>query len=200
MDRWKALFWGSFIPLLVVQSFVLVNDIYWTLTFADNVLHYMWGLCIFLFFVAYLRWKPLDALLGVVVWQILWEGMEMVGDKLFNEATNSLHADHFFFDGIADTLVNIGGALTGWVLIHYTGEPFYERRVAKLRYWFALLCVSMVPLIIIGAPIAVSRNNSPDAFATLWILFFIAATALYTRFRNWPEPTMERRNDKNPSA
>lgn len=192
MDRWKSLFWGSFVPLVVVQAFVLLNERYWTLAFADNTLHFMWGLCIFLFFVSYLRWKPLDALLGVIAFQIVWELVEIVGDIILGTPVNSLHYDPFFFDGIADTFVDVGGALIGWVLIRFTGEPLYERRVQRLRSWFAYLLVGMVPLLIIGAPLAVSRNDHLSLLAAAWIAVLIPLTALYALLHE-PKVTPERR-------
>jgi hypothetical protein len=198
MERGKLVLLIILIPLSIIQLYASNNPYTWfSWPYGDDVLHFMWGMVIFLFFANFLRWKPTDSLLAVLVWQVFWEVGEMIEEKWSHDT--GIFVDNMFFDGIYDTFVDLAGALAGLLILRLVGEPLYERRVARLRYWFATLLISLIPLIVIGSRIALISGSSPNKFSVGYILLAIIVTVLFVRFKPWAQPLIDRRRNKNPA-
>jgi hypothetical protein len=137
----------------------------------DNFMHFFWGFNIFLFLYLILKWDPWDALLGVVVWQLAWEVLEIIGDRVTSQPDSFY--DHFFFDGVKDSVVDALGALFAWRLFAWNTKPLQAK---QFRGFMERLCISSALLIIAGSVIilyglyAGRAFESPDLFAVFWIL------------------------------
>lgn len=141
----------------------------------DNVMHFFWGLNIFLFFVLMLRWTPIEGLLGVYIWQMGWELSEMVGDIIIAQPPHML--DHFFLDGIKDTAVDIAGAVLGWALLlptkMKTKDSRPHPRIARAMLTHLIILLPVIP---IGTAALLINNISYDSLAIAWIVLAIPAT------------------------
>lgn len=176
MDRRRILF-------LITLMFSVLLEVWvrWVMPFThgqdgfgvwapvDNVMHLFWGLNIFLFLVLFLRLKPWEALLGVYAWQMCWEAGEMIGDRFLGQPGYML--DHFFLDGIKDTIVDLAGGALGWMLLSKTKEKF---RGARAHAWLARLLLThlwlMLPLLPIGIFLLIRSGESADTLAIGWIV------------------------------
>jgi len=134
----------------------------------DNIMHFFWGLNIFLAFVLFLRWKPVEALLGVYAWQMVWEACEMIGDSWLAQPGYML--DHFFMDGFKDTLVDVGGAALGWFLLSRFKGAFKKTtehpRLTKFLLTHLYLMLALLP---IGVFLLLKNGVSPDTLTIFWI-------------------------------
>ena len=147
----------------------------------DNVMHFFWGVNFFFFFVLVLRWRPLGALLGVYAWQMAWEAGEMIGDLLVSQP--SFMFDHFFFDGIKDTFVDVAGALLGWAFLFGTREKFAGlREHMRLKRFLAAHLACMLPLLPVGIVLFLSTGESHDLLATAWIVLAVPAAFALVRY------------------
>lgn len=156
----------------------------------DNVMHFFWGLNIFVFLVLYLRFTPVDALLGVYAWQMAWELMEMVGDIMLRQPGYML--DHFFFDGIKDTLVDLAGGALGWLLLSRSKGAKHSEEVGRMRERrvFRRLAIAhlwlMLPVLPIGTYLRLSTGESPDLLGIVWIAGAALVAAAGVGFRARP--------------
>jgi hypothetical protein len=145
----------------------------------DNITHFMWGFSFFLVFLLLLKWDLPDSILGSFFIHMLWEAMEIVGDKLFPQPGMS---DHFFFDGIVDTLMFIVGGCVVWALL---ARRYKSQQHVKLRSFFEKYLFSSVILCIIGGILYIKsiidgvKFESPDIFALIWIFGSAALIAAY---------------------
>ncbi|HLP79664.1 MAG TPA: hypothetical protein VK158_03455 [Acidobacteriota bacterium] len=150
----------------------------------DNIMHFMWGLNIFFFFVIVLKWKPLDAVYGVFVWQMGWELVEMIGDITMAQPVHML--DHFFLDGIKDTFVDIGGALLGWLLIRKIRTPTAQ---SSFYPWMNIFAWCMLPIVFVGGAVYIHNLQtnvaipSPDLLSIIWIICAAAVSAVIALFK-----------------
>src|ERR1044071_8963256 len=100
MKRNKAFFFASLIVSILIEAFIRYGSFafthrigYVSWPWIDNVSHFSWGISGFLLFLTVLEWSPLDSLLGVLMFHMLWEGVEIIGDRLFEESPFGY--DHF---------------------------------------------------------------------------------------------------------
>jgi hypothetical protein len=177
MDLRKLVFGCTLTLSVLLELYVRLLD-KWSLFNGtmDSVMHFFWGLNVFFIFILFFKWTPLDALLGVFVWQMAWEAVEMIGDQIIVQTAAML--DHFFFDGIKDTIVDLAGGLLGWGILKTLPAAAYN--VSKLRFWMTSYFVTMLPGIAIGSIISVASGASADVFATAWIIAAAAFTGLFT--------------------
>jgi|GEM_PF-1610664 len=135
----------------------------------DNIMHFFWGVNIFLFLVLFRKWTPKEGILGIFGWQMVWEVIEMVGDIVTQQPVHM--ADHLFFDGTKDTIVDLAGGLLGWWIITKTREGVSgttEHRWAS-RYLTTLVWL-VLPLVPVGAYFFFARGYSADILASAWIV------------------------------
>lgn len=133
----------------------------------DNIMHFFWGVNVFLIALIFLKWEPLDSLLAVFVWQMGWETAEMIGDRLFSQVAAML--DHFYFDGIKDTLVDLGGGMFGWIILKTMGN-LDGLHQSTARTWMLIYAVAMLPGVAIGSVVTIAQGGSADLFAIVWII------------------------------
>ena len=158
----------------------------------DNVMHFFWGLNIFLALLFIFKWEPLDALLGLFVWQMVWESIEIIGDHLAPQPAYMF--DHFFFDGIKDTILDIAGGFVGWLIFAWKKKDNHPKR---FRGWMKKYFVATVILIACGTAYwgyTISEGmsfSSPNVFTVWWL----AVTAILTAA---PELVKGKVKDKNP--
>ncbi|HIH23762.1 TPA: hypothetical protein HA251_01900 [Candidatus Woesearchaeota archaeon] len=187
MDSRRAIWYGTLTFSVLLEVWVryalpliVGRDGFAIWPSVDNIMHLFWGLNIFLFFVLVLRWKPIEGVLGVYTWQMGWEFTEMVGDVVQAQPVHML--DHFFFDGIKDTFVDIAGALLGWFFISRTKEGFADdNEHPRLRKAVLTHLALMLPLIPIGSILLLTYGKSPDLLAAGWIVGATPATYLIMR-------------------
>lgn len=149
----------------------------------DNIMHFAWGVNIFLIFFVLFKWEPLDALLAVFVWQMLWESIEIIGDRVIPQPDWML--DHFFFDGIKDTVMNLAGAFAAWWLLAWKKRDKHPRR---FRGWMRRYLTTTLLLVVGGTAywgFSVSKGGftSPDIFTVWWLAISAALIALFEYFK-----------------
>jgi hypothetical protein len=144
----------------------------------DNVMHFFWGANIFLFLILVLRWRPIEGVLGVYGWQMLWELVEMAGDVATAQPPHML--DHFFMDGTKDTLMNITGALFGWFLVSkpLKKQKKYTRAHPRIRRFLTAHLIIMLPMLPIGIFLLAWTGTSFDSLAIAWIVLAVPAALL----------------------
>ncbi len=153
-------------------------------------MHFFWGVNLLLALVLFLRMTPLEGLLGVYGWQMIWALCEMLGDILFKQPAYML--DHFFFDGIKDTLMDVAGALLAWFLLSRTKERFAgTKKHPRFARFLAAHLALMLPLLPVGAFLLFSTGTSADVLAIAWIS--LAAPVAYIFFKNQRIPGRSRR-------
>jgi hypothetical protein len=179
VDSRKLLFTCTLLFSIILEATVRILDLWTTYWYIDSVMHFFWGLNIFLFVVLFLKWKPLDGLLVVLAWQFFWEAGEMVGDLFITQP--AYLEDHFFFDGFKDTVVDAAGAGLGWLILK--AFPQGEEQESKLRYWMFLFVILMVPMILFGSVISYARGESMNAFATWWIFGSAIASIVWVKVK-----------------
>jgi len=133
----------------------------------DSVMHFFWGLNIFLAFVVLLRWKPASALYGVFAVQMNWELLEMIGDYVIIQPDNML--DIFWWDGVKDTVLDLLGGVFGWFLLKSLPGGLQGLRETKWKSALRLYPALMAPGIVIGGIIWFLTGSSPQVFAIVWI-------------------------------
>lgn len=149
----------------------------------DNFMHFLWGLNIFLIFTLYFKWKPLHSVYGVFLWQMLWEAVEMIGDKVQNQPVHML--DHFFYDGIIDTIVDIAGAFAGWYILRlFVGKENESTKPAPFISWFSYYAMLLAPLLIIGSIMYLRTAQSPDIFTTVWLVAALLVAIVVAKLRH----------------
>lgn len=159
---------------IVLEYLVRTNDWWgWFDGRMDSVMHFFWGLNIFLLLVIWLRWKPASALYGVFAFQMVWELVEIVGDSVVIQTLDMM--DIFWWDGIKDTIVDLLGGALGWLLLLWLPgglkglkESPYVRPLQRLPLY-------MAPGIVIGGIIWAVTGSSPQLFAVIWITLACAA-------------------------
>lgn len=139
----------------------------------DTIMHFFWGLNIFLLLVVWLKWKPVSALYGVFAFQMGWELIEMVGDYLIIQSNNMI--DIFWWDGIKDTIADLIGGFIGWTVLTFLpgglgglSEIPYARALRRLPWY-------MLPGVIIGAVLWFITGSSPQFFGIVWITVALVA-------------------------
>jgi hypothetical protein len=147
----------------------------------DNIMHFLWGLNIFFIFVLLLRFEPIDAIFAVFAFQMVWEASEMIGDVVLAQPSYML--DHFFFDGIKDTVFDIAGAGAGWLIFLKSSAHIRFRKITGFRRFMTVYSWAIALLAVIGFAyfilVILSRHAfiSPDLAATAYII--IGAPASY---------------------
>jgi hypothetical protein len=169
MDRAKVLFACTLAFSIALEFCVRYFGLWHTLWgHMDSAMHFWWGWNIFLGLVLFLRWTPYDALLGVFVWQMLWEAVEIVGDRFVPQIASML--DPFYFDGIKDTVFDIAGGACAWGTLALLGSGLVALHASPLRRWMATFLGAMVPGIALGALLTVRSGESASLFALAWVL------------------------------
>lgn len=202
MDSRRAIWYGTLTFSVLLElwvryalPFIVGRDGFAIWPDVDNIMHFFWGLNIFLFFVLVLRWKPIEGILGVYAWQMGWEFTEMVGDVVQAQPVHML--DHFFFDGIKDTFVDLAGALLGWFFISRTKEGFADdNEHPRLRKAILTHLGLMLPLIPIGAIILWTYGTSPDLLAAGWIVGATPVTYIIMRLTAEGSSTTRKRTHR----
>lgn len=182
MDSRKAIFAGTLAFSILLELWVRYGLLYLTghdgfyiWPNVDNVMHFFWGLNFFMVFMLFLRWTPAESVLGVYGWQMLWELVEMVGDIVLTQPVHML--DHFFLDGIKDTVVDVAGALLGWLLLLPTKEGHSgTERHPLIRRAITIHLYLMLALVPIGSFWLVATGKSADLLAIMWIVLAVPLT------------------------
>ncbi len=151
----------------------------------DNVMHFLWGLNIALMLMVWTRWSGRDAVLGVFAFQWLWEALEIGGDIFLSQPVHML--DHFWWDGLKDTGVDVLGALTAIGLLVLLPGGLDGLRETRHRRWLERFSLAMVPMIVVGGFWWYARSEpgrSPSLFALVWVcLMLLVVTAQEWRMR-----------------
>jgi hypothetical protein len=80
----------------------------------DNIMHFGWGAVIALAIIVFWRNSARFVIVAIIIWQILWEISEIVGDRVLNQPEH-MH-DHLWPDGAIDTCLDLlGAAAVLWV-------------------------------------------------------------------------------------
>ena len=124
----KIFFAVTLVFSISMEFAVRTYDLWNAIPFCDKIMHFFWGLNIFMFLATRLRWSAKDAVFGVLAWQVIWEFSEMIGDKILTGQPDHM-LDHFFYDGIKDTLMNLAGAFLGLVVIRNKSHACGMRRI-----------------------------------------------------------------------
>jgi hypothetical protein len=175
MEARRIVFYSTLAFSVVLEYLVRVYD-WWPRLggHMDSVMHFFWGLNLFLLSIVWLRWKPISAFYGVFAFQMGWELVEIVGDNVITQSQEM--KDIFWWDGIKDTMFDMLGAGLGWLMI--ARIPNGLDGLKETRYAAALrkLPRAMLPGIVIGGVIWFVTGSSPQFFGALWItLSFIYA-------------------------
>jgi hypothetical protein len=159
----------------VINELIFGIDGFGMIPYIDNVMHFFWGLNFFFAAIIFFKLEVFDALIVVFLWQMIWESVEMIGDVVLAQPVHML--DHFFFDGIKDTIVDIAGALLGWLMIRLL-EMKGVKKYPVFRRFGIVYSFAIVGLAIIGSLYYIYcvkffpgvPFKSPDIFATTYIL------------------------------
>lgn len=93
----------------VFEYIVRSRDWFRFYPWVDNIMHVGWGAVIALAIIVFWRNNVRFVLIAIVVWQILWELSEIIGDRVLKQEAY-LH-DHLWPDGAIDTCMDLLGAL-----------------------------------------------------------------------------------------
>jgi len=153
----------------------------------DLILHFFGGINAFFLFVILFRFAPVQALLGATFWQLGWETAEMFGDTLLKQPAYML--DHFFIDGLRDTLLSTLGVLFAWYLLSRTREKYkgLKSHPRAVRFFTVHLFLAL-PLVPVGLFLLFKTGNSYDLLAAWWLLlavipaFFLSRKKLFKSF------------------
>lgn len=153
---------------VILEITVREWDLWLTIPFCDKVMHFLWGLNIFLILSGFLKWHPKAAVTGVLAWQLIWEYSEMIGDQLLpNQPGHML--DHFYHDGIIDTVVDLAGAMLGCLIVnHMTGIRGMKQAFPSGSLRLLLGCFTGTALL--GPMIASQMEWNMNHFAIACIL------------------------------
>lgn len=131
-------FWAWAWPLLAasIALEITVRTLDWFKTYPwiDNPMHFLWGANVFWICLWLFRCRPGKALLLVLVWQILWEAGEMIGDRMIAQPAYMI--DNLWPDGVQDTLMDLlGAALLWWTWrrVHRIALPLPPRAPGRCR-------------------------------------------------------------------
>ncbi len=162
--------------MFVFQAYVIFNhETFWTAYPAgDTVLHFGWGLLVFLVLREFFQWRSRDALVGALVVAFWWEAAEMASERLSNWS----HQDYFYFEGLYDVFWNAIGALVGMALLARRGI-FIETSLARASWW---VLTGILPVVLLGGLLRVSSGESPDILYIYWVVAWSAIVALLRRF------------------
>lgn len=179
--KWEQFMFAVTLTWSIILEYAVRHYDLWNISpYTDSVMHFFWGVNIFFALVIFFKWDLKSALLGIFVWQMFWEALEMVGDVVTAQPGYML--DHFFFDGIKDTIVDVLGGVCGWLLIGWTGV-FKGTHSVKHLLWMQWYMYSMLPSAIVGGIILFMTGTSADMLATVWILLAAAGTILVYRIK-----------------
>jgi hypothetical protein len=172
----RLLFCSALVLTCAFQIYVLTHhESYWsTYQHGDDYLHLAWGVTIFLGLIDVAKWSVTDALLGSLVWQLYWEASEHIAERL----THHTHLDHFFFDGLKDTVVNLVGALTALCVLLCIPNSRSDLQKKRWRKTMILFLLYAIPVVIIGSVWFALYAQSLD-------LLYAASTALATATALW---------------
>lgn len=177
MEARRILLYCSLLFSIVLEYFVRTQNLWmWFGNHMDSVMHFFWGLNIFLLLVIWLKWKPLSALYGVFAFQMFWELVEILGDSVITQTADMM--DIFWWDGILDTIVDVLGGALGWLILAWLPGGLKGLRETPYARALRTLPWAMLPGIIIGGVIWTVTGSSPQLFAVIWI-------ALATTYSFW---------------
>ena len=161
-----SLFLGTLVVMAIIQGAVVLNyHQYWiSYPHGDNILHIGWGLVMFLGLISILEISVLDAIMLCLVWQFFWEA----GETLMNPVPG-YYQDHFFFDGMKDTMNNGLGALLGMSMLYGMRDGTAGLRKSSLRSLLYFFLGSMIPMLLFGAYWMLQYNQTLDALMMWWV-------------------------------
>src|SRR5688572_15682551 len=93
---------------LVLEYTVRSRDWFYWYPYIDNLMHVGWGAVIALSIIVLWRNDAKFVVVAIVIWQIIWEISEIIGDRLLNQPVH-MH-DHLWPDGAIDTCMDLIGA------------------------------------------------------------------------------------------
>lgn len=93
---------------IIFEIAVRVSNVFYWLPLIDKPMHFSWGATVFMILITFLKFTPLNAFLGVIIKQFLWETAEIIGDKIILQP--DYMQDILWPDGIFDTLFDLAGA------------------------------------------------------------------------------------------
>ncbi|MCI0632125.1 MAG: hypothetical protein L0Y44_15890 [Phycisphaerales bacterium] len=99
---------GLLIYAVVLEYIVRSRDWFLHYPYIDNLMHFGWGAVIALAIIVFWRNQTKFVLVAVLIWQILWEISEIIGDRVLKQP-EYMH-DHLFPDGLIDTALDLLGA------------------------------------------------------------------------------------------
>lgn len=174
----KILLGFTFTFSVVLEFCVRYFNLWNTIPYCDKIMHFFWGLNIFLILVIMFKWKPRDALIGVFVWQMFWELGEMIEDMLVEQPAYMF--DYFYFDGIKDTITDLVGGIAGWLtlgLFKNQKKVKYRNGIPlKVIYLFSFL-IGLV--VIVGTILSLKAGESQNFFAIYGIGSSIVLSLIY---------------------
>src|SRR5688572_5982150 len=113
MSRRAPQYWPLLAALLawacVFEYIVRSRDWFRFYPWVDNIMHVGWGAVIALAIIVCWRNNARFVIIAIIVWQILWEISEIIGDRVLKQETY-LH-DHLWPDGAIDTVMDLLGAV-----------------------------------------------------------------------------------------
>lgn len=177
MDRPKQLFFASLTFSIILE--ILVRTLNWWPYFfghMDSIMHFFWGVAITLGLMTMLKWSARDAFLAVLVWQMVWEAIEIIGDKLIAQVAAML--DSFFYDGVKDTVCDALGSIAAILLVRLTTKHAAKRTARQtahrahepLHAEMVLFLALIVPGLILGAILTALQGESASVFMMIWIV------------------------------
>ena len=177
-------------------------DLWLTIPQCDKIMHFLWGLNIFLILSGFLKWQPKAAVTGVLAWQLLWEYSEMIGDHLLpNQPSYML--DHFYHDGIIDTVTDLAGAMLGCLIVNRMRGIRGTKRVFPTGSLRLLLgCFTGTALLgpVVAVPLAWNMNHFAIACILLTMITYLTFLLHVNRRIRIPVPARWAGSCRNPSA
>lgn len=179
MDRARILLACTLTFSVVLEFCVRYLD-WWSYLWGhmDSFMHFWWGFNIFLALVVLLRWRPADALIGVFVFQMGWEAIEIAGDQLIPQVLAML--DPFYYDGVKDTIVDLMGGLVAWQVLILMKAKFAVKP-SSLRQWMDAYVKVVIPGLIIGAIAHLWLGDRASLIAMTWIVVAAMPATLLAR-------------------
>jgi len=173
MQARRILFYCTLAFSVVLEYLVRAND-WWPCLggHMDSVMHFFWGLNIFLLSIVWLRWKPASAFYGVFAFQMGWELVEIIGDSVILQSHEMM--DIFWWDGIKDTIVDLLGAALGWFIIARIPQGLDGLKETRHAAGLRKLPWVMLPGIVTGGVIWFVTGTSPQLFGVVWITLAFA--------------------------
>ncbi|HEX5791455.1 MAG TPA: hypothetical protein VFY13_09875, partial [Luteolibacter sp.] len=166
---------------IIIEASVRILDLWTVIPQCDKIMHLLWGMNIFLLLSVFFEWRIKDALFGVLAWQLIWEFSEMIGDRILIQPAY-MH-DHFHYDGTIDTLMDLAGALIGWMLLKGKAPHALTRSVFPDGS-ITLVCACMGLLALAGPSIARRTTLGDDPLAMGGMLLTMVIYLLFLLHRN----------------